>query len=85
MISNPSICRIGHIERLPLKTPYPAQIARIDYIINHLPRSTSLIVDFTRIRYAMPRDIRKITRQKPVVFRSSRNPCRSQVANLAQI
>jgi hypothetical protein len=48
-MSNPSIYRIGHIERLPLKTPYPAQIARISYIVNHLPRSASLVVDFTGV------------------------------------
>jgi hypothetical protein len=49
MITNRSIFRIGHLERLPLKTPYPAQIARIGYIMNHLPRRTSLVVDFTGV------------------------------------
>jgi hypothetical protein len=47
--SNPSIYRIGHLERLPLKTPYPAQVARIQYIVRHLPRDASLVVDFTGV------------------------------------
>jgi hypothetical protein len=34
------------LARLPLKTPYPAVIARIQYIMARLPRETDLIVDF---------------------------------------
>jgi hypothetical protein len=34
---------------LPLKTPYPAVVARIGYIMNHLPRGTSLVVDYTGV------------------------------------
>jgi hypothetical protein len=49
MISNPSIYRIEHLERLPLKTPYPAQVQRIGYIMAHLPRDASLVVDFTGV------------------------------------
>jgi hypothetical protein len=44
-----AIYRINHLERLPLKTPYPAQVARIEYIMSRLPRTASLIVDFTGV------------------------------------
>jgi len=46
MSTNPSIYRIGWLGRLPLKTPYPAVIARIQYIMSRLPRGTDLVVDF---------------------------------------
>jgi hypothetical protein len=49
MISNPSIYRVGHIERLPLKTPYPAQVARVGYIMSHLPRDAHLVLDYTGV------------------------------------
>jgi hypothetical protein len=49
MSLNPAIYRITHLERLPLKTPYPAQVQRIRYIMNHLPRDTDLVVDFTGV------------------------------------
>jgi hypothetical protein len=44
-----TIYRIAHLERLPIKTPYPAQVARIGYVLNRLPRGTSLVVDFTGV------------------------------------
>jgi len=44
-----ALYRIGHLERLPLKTPYPAQIERVRYIMHHLPRETNLVVDFTGV------------------------------------
>jgi hypothetical protein len=46
---SPAIYRLTHLERLPLKTPYPAQVQRIRYIMNHLPRDTDLVVDFTGV------------------------------------
>lgn len=49
MSLNPAIYRITHLERLPLKTPYSAQVQRIRYIMNHLPRDTDLVVDFTGV------------------------------------
>src|SRR5215472_10120835 len=49
MISNPSLYRIHHLERLPLKTPYPAQVERIRYIRHRLPRDASLVVDYTGV------------------------------------
>jgi len=44
-----TVYRIGHLERLTLKTPYPAQIERIRFIMGRLPRETSLVVDFTGV------------------------------------
>jgi hypothetical protein len=44
-----AIYRINHLERLPLKTPYPAQVARIGFIMSRLPRAASLVVDFTGV------------------------------------
>ena len=44
-----TVYRINHLERLPLKTPYPAQLERIRYIIARLPRETDLVVDFTGV------------------------------------
>src|SRR6516164_8308951 len=44
-----AIYRINHLERLALKVPYPAQVARIQYIMSRLPRTASLIVDFTGV------------------------------------
>jgi hypothetical protein len=46
VISNGSIFRVGWLGRLPLKTPYPAVIERIRYIMDRLPRDTSLVVDY---------------------------------------
>jgi len=42
------VCRIGLLERLPLRTPYPSIAARIIDIVRRLPRhQTSVIVDRT--------------------------------------
>jgi hypothetical protein len=42
-----SIYRVTWLERLPLKTPYPAVCERIRYIMGQLPaRQTSLVVDY---------------------------------------
>jgi hypothetical protein len=46
MISNGSIFRVGWLGRLPLKTPYTAVIERIRYIMDRLPRETSLVCDY---------------------------------------
>jgi hypothetical protein len=49
MTYNPALYRIGYLARLPLKTPYPAQVAAIRRIIGNLPRGTELVVDFTGV------------------------------------
>jgi hypothetical protein len=49
MTSSPFIYRVGHLERLPLRTPYTAVLARIFAIKNRLPRRAQLIIDVTGI------------------------------------
>jgi hypothetical protein len=49
MTSSPFTFRVAHLERLPLRTPYTAQLARIFAIKNRLPRATQLIIDVTGI------------------------------------
>jgi hypothetical protein len=44
-----TLYRINHLERLPLKTPYPAQVERIRAIKSRLPRQTELVIDFTGV------------------------------------
>jgi hypothetical protein len=46
---NPALFRIGYLTRLPLKTPYPAQVEAIRRIVGRLPRGTDLVVDFTGV------------------------------------
>jgi hypothetical protein len=46
--SERSVCRIGLLERLPLRTPYPSIAARIIDIVRRLPHGqTTVIVDRT--------------------------------------
>jgi hypothetical protein len=49
MTSSHCVYRVGHLERLRLRTPYTAQLARIFAIKNRLPRSAQLIIDITGI------------------------------------
>jgi hypothetical protein len=49
MTSNPFIYRVAYLGRLPLRTPYTAQLAHIFAIKNRLPRSAQLIIDVTGI------------------------------------
>jgi hypothetical protein len=53
MTSSRSVYRVGHLERLPLRTPYTAQLARIFAIKNRLPRSAQLIMDVTGVGKAL--------------------------------
>src|SRR5262252_7330081 len=41
----PAIYRVHHIERLPLRTPYPGQVARVQYLKRRLPRDATLVID----------------------------------------
>jgi hypothetical protein len=45
MMVTPAIYRVHHIERLPLRTPYPAQVARVKYLKSRLPRDATLVID----------------------------------------
>jgi hypothetical protein len=53
MTSNPCVYRVGHLERLRLRTPYTAQLARIFAIKNQLPRSAQLVMDITGVGKAL--------------------------------
>jgi hypothetical protein len=41
----PALYRVHHIERLPLRTPYPAQVARVQYLKRRLPQDAALVID----------------------------------------
>jgi len=45
MMANPAIYRVHVIERLPLRLPYPAQVARVQYLKSRLPREAALVID----------------------------------------
>jgi hypothetical protein len=49
MTSSPFAFRVGLLERLPLRTPYTAQLGRIAQIKNQLPRAAQLVIDVTGI------------------------------------
>jgi hypothetical protein len=42
---NTALYRVHHIERLPLRTPYPAQVARVRFLKSRLPRDATLVID----------------------------------------
>ena len=44
-----SLYRIGYLERIPLRTPYPAVVARIGAILSRLPRGTQLVIDYSGV------------------------------------
>src|SRR5215469_190853 len=44
-----SIFRISWLERIPLRTPYPAVVARVGAILGHLPRGTELVIDYSGV------------------------------------
>jgi hypothetical protein len=45
MTATPAIYRVHLIERLPLRTPYPGQVARVKYLKSRLPRDATLVID----------------------------------------
>jgi hypothetical protein len=53
MTSSRCAYRVNHLERLPLRTPYTAQLARIFAIKNRLPRAAQLIIDITGVGKAL--------------------------------
>jgi hypothetical protein len=44
-----AIFQIGHLERLPLGTPYPGIVARVGRLLGKLPARTELVIDFTGV------------------------------------
>jgi hypothetical protein len=45
----PPIFQVGHLERMPLGTPYPGIIAHVGRLLAKLPAGTELIIDFTGV------------------------------------
>jgi len=45
----PAIFQVGHLERLPLGTPYPAIVARVGRLLTELPGDPELVIDFTGV------------------------------------
>src|SRR6516164_1545671 len=45
----PPIFRVGHLERLPLGTPYPAIVAHVGRLLTKLPGHPELVIDFTGV------------------------------------
>src|SRR6516225_4467311 len=44
-----AIFQVGHLERLPLGTPYPAIVARVGRLLAKLPAGTDLAIDLTGV------------------------------------
>jgi hypothetical protein len=44
-----ALYRVGYLERVPLRTPYPAIVAAIVHMMSRLPRWTPLAIDFTGV------------------------------------
>ena len=47
--SPPPIFEVGHLERLPLGTPYPAIVAHVGRLLTKLPGHPELVIDFTGV------------------------------------
>jgi hypothetical protein len=41
--------QVGHLERLPLGTSYPAVVGHVKWVLEHLPKGTELVVDYTGV------------------------------------
>jgi hypothetical protein len=45
----PPIFQVGHLERVPLGTPYPGIVARVGRLLEQLPAETELVIDITGV------------------------------------
>src|SRR5438132_13484668 len=45
----PPIFQVGHLERLPLGTTYPAIVAHVSRLLPKLPGHAELVIDFTGV------------------------------------
>ena len=45
----PPIFQVGHLERLPLGTPYPAIVDHVGRLLTKLPGHPELVIDFTGV------------------------------------
>lgn len=43
------IVQVGHLERLPLNTPYPGVVTRVGNLLTRLPQNSELVIDFTGV------------------------------------
>jgi hypothetical protein len=43
------IYQVGHLERVPLGTPYPGIVAHVGRLLGKLPAGTELVIDFTGV------------------------------------
>jgi hypothetical protein len=41
--------RVGYLERIPLRTPYPAIVATVKHMMSRLPRWTMIGIDYTGV------------------------------------
>jgi hypothetical protein len=44
-----AIFQVGHIERVPLGTTYPAIVAHVGRLLARLPKDTELVIDYTGV------------------------------------
>ena len=45
----PPIFQVGHLERLPLGTSYPAIVAHVGRLMTKLPGRPELVIDYTGV------------------------------------
>jgi hypothetical protein len=48
-MSDASLFQVGHLERLPLGTTYPAIVAHVSRLLARLPGGTELVIDYTGV------------------------------------
>ena len=48
-MSGASLFQVGHLERLPLGTTYPAIVAHVSRLLGKLPDGTELVIDYTGV------------------------------------
>jgi hypothetical protein len=49
MAPPPPIFQVGHLERVPLGTPYPGIVAHVGRLLTKLPDHSELVIDFTGV------------------------------------
>src|SRR5271166_3218344 len=49
MAPPPPIFQVGHLERVPLGTPYPGVVAHVARLLTKLPDHSELVIDFTGV------------------------------------
>jgi hypothetical protein len=44
-----AIFQVGHLERMPLGTTYPAIVQHVGRLVGRLPKDTELVIDYTGV------------------------------------